>query len=156
MRRKDREITDPARISEIIGACSVCRLGFCDDGEVYIVPMNFGCVQDGDATTFYFHSAAEGRKIDLVKKVDTVGFEMDCNYELYGEDTACTYSARFESVIGVGKISFVCDIAEKNAGLKAIMFQSTKKKDWDFEEKMLEAVCVFKVEVIKLSCKFHE
>ena len=48
MRRKDREVTDEARIDEIISRCNCCRIGFNDSGEVYIVPLNFGYVkQDG-------------------------------------------------------------------------------------------------------------
>ena len=42
MRRKDREVTDPVKIREIITACNCCRLGFCDKGRAYIVPMDFG------------------------------------------------------------------------------------------------------------------
>ena len=44
MRRKDREITDEAKIDEIISRCNCCRIGFNDSGEVYIVPLNFGYV----------------------------------------------------------------------------------------------------------------
>lgn len=42
MRRRDREITDNEKIKEIIKACDCCRLGFNDNGKVYIVPLNFG------------------------------------------------------------------------------------------------------------------
>lgn len=42
MRRKDREITEPAKIREIIEASHCCRLGFFDGKEVYIVPLSFG------------------------------------------------------------------------------------------------------------------
>ena len=45
MRRKDREITDPGKIREIIAACDCCRLGFCDGGRAYIVPLDFGFVE---------------------------------------------------------------------------------------------------------------
>ena len=42
MRRTDREITDAEKITQIIQTCHCCRLGFCDNGAVYIVPLNFG------------------------------------------------------------------------------------------------------------------
>lgn len=45
MRRKDREVTDEAKIDEIISRCNCCRIGFNDSGEVYIVPLNFGFVK---------------------------------------------------------------------------------------------------------------
>ena len=61
MRRKDREITDSARIDAVIRGCDCCRLGFCDAGEVYILPLNFGYENREGKRTFYFHSAREGR-----------------------------------------------------------------------------------------------
>ena len=39
MRRNDREVTDIAKISDIISKCHCCRLGFYDAGKVYIVPL---------------------------------------------------------------------------------------------------------------------
>ena len=46
MRRKDREIIDPVHIQDIMQRCDVCRIGFNDEGEVYIVPLNFGYVNN--------------------------------------------------------------------------------------------------------------
>ena len=69
MRRKDREVTDFMQIENIISRCTCCRIGFYDDGEVYIVPLNFGYEAKGDTYILYFHAAKEGRKIDLIKKI---------------------------------------------------------------------------------------
>ena len=66
MRRKDREISDYSEIIRIIESCSVCRLGLMDENEAYIVPMNFGYIVENKELTLYFHSAKEGRKIDLM------------------------------------------------------------------------------------------
>ena len=55
MRRKDRQVSDAAMQREIILACSCCRLGFCDEGGAYIVPLNFGYEERGGKRTFYFH-----------------------------------------------------------------------------------------------------
>lgn len=68
MRRKDREITDSLRIADIINRCTCCRIGFYDDGEIYVVPLNFGYEVKDDSYVFYFHGAKEGRKIDLTKR----------------------------------------------------------------------------------------
>lgn len=86
MRRKDREITDISKIYNIITKCHCCRVGFNDDGEVYIVPLNFGFVPCDDGDTFYFHGANEGRKINLIEKNPCVGFELDTNYKLHEAD----------------------------------------------------------------------
>ena len=156
MRRKDREVTDCVKIENIINQCSCCRIGFYDDGEVYIVPLNFGYEIKDNIYTFYFHGAKEGRKIDLIKKNPTVGFEMDTNYALKEADLACGHSARFQSVIGNGVVSIVSEINEKKLGISLIMEHNTGKRDWNFDEKMVNAATVFKLKVTGMSCKEHE
>ena len=79
MRRRDREITDREKMLEIVAECDCCRLGLVDNGEAYIVPMNFGFEDAGSALTLYFHCAAEGRKLDLIGSGADVSFEMDCS-----------------------------------------------------------------------------
>lgn len=156
MRRKDREITDRIKISEIIKACHCCRLGFNDGGNVYIVPLNFGYEKDGENYTFYFHSAPEGRKIDLIKTGCSVGFEMDVNYSLNEATDACGYSAKFQSIIGSGKVSLIYDKSQKIHALQSIMHHYTGKSDWNFPDSVLENTAAFKLEVCELSCKEHE
>ena len=155
MRRKDREVTDPARIADVIRRCDCCRIGFCDDGEVYIVPLNFGYEEKDGAYTFYFHGAGEGRKMELIRKNPAVGFEMDTDYALHESDKACGCSARFQSVIGNGVMSVVSENEEKRHGLSLLMEHHTGKGGWTFEEKALASVSVFKLTVTKLSCKDH-
>lgn len=156
MRRKDREITDYEKIDGIIARCYCCRIGFNDGGEVYIVPLNFGYERKGGLGAFYFHGASEGRKVELIKSSPRVGFELDTNYALNEGDAACEFSARFQSVIGNGVMSIVTDPDEKKQGLSLIMDHAAGKKGWEFDEKMLRAVAVFKLEITKLSCKEHK
>ena len=158
MRRKDREVTDPTKIADIITRCTCCRLGFNDDGEVYIVPLNFGYAVKDNTYTFYFHGAKQGRKIDLIAKNPEIGFEMDTDHAVYshgGSETACDYTARFQSIIGNGIVTIITDTQEKKLGLSLLMEHSTGKREWDFDDKMFNAVTVFKLEVTKLSCKEH-
>lgn len=156
MRRLDREVTDLEKIKNIIESCYCCRLGFNDNGNVYIVPLNFGYEEIEGKRIFYFHGAAEGRKIELIKRGNSVGFELDTNYKLNEAEEACEYSARFQSVIGTGKVSLIEDIDEKIHGLNAIMFHNTGKNDWNYPTSVLNKMAVFKLEVIELSCKEHK
>ncbi|WP_101774087.1 pyridoxamine 5'-phosphate oxidase family protein [Peptostreptococcus faecalis] len=155
MRRMDREVVSKERIRDVVENCNCCRLGFNDNGEIYIVPLNFGYKFDGEGYTFYFHGAKEGRKIDLIKKCPNVGFEMDTNYELEKSDFPCAYSAKYQSIIGNGMVKIVEEHSEKVEGLKLIMKQNTKNYDWQFDEKMIKKIMVFKLEVNNLSCKEH-
>lgn len=155
MRRHDREITDETKVEQIVAACDCCRLGFCDDGQVYIVPLSFGYEKEDGRYILYFHGAKEGRKIDLVEKSPQVGFEMDTNYLLHEADTACSHSCRFQSIIGNGTVSLVEDLEEKKKGLQMIMKKTTGKGDWEFDEKMVNAVAVIRLAVESMSCKEH-
>lgn len=155
MRRTDREVIDQEKIDGIIRDCYCCRLGFCDGGKAYIVPLSFGFVREGGKRVFYFHGAKEGRKLDLIRRTGYAGFEMDTHYKLNENEKACGWSARFRSVIGGGRVSLVEEPEEKWAGLRAIMLQNTGKAQWEFSTEMLEAVAVFKLEVEEISCKEH-
>ena len=42
MRRSNREITDLNEIISIINDCKVIHLAMLDDGEPYLLPLNFG------------------------------------------------------------------------------------------------------------------
>ena len=115
MRRKDRAVTDPAKINEIMSRCHVCRLGLRDGERVYVVPLNFGLVERDGKQFLYFHGAGEGRKADLIRSTGYACFEMDTGYRLRGGEQACDYTATFQSVIGEGTIAVVEDPAEKEA-----------------------------------------
>lgn len=156
MRRKDREITDSGQIDEIILNCDCLRLGMADGGEVYIVPLNFGFTHEGEKRSFYFHSAAEGRKIDLLRKNGRVGFELDTGHAVNAGETACGYSFRFQSVTGTGTVSFVVNREEKAAALRQLMLHYAKTANWPFDCRTLDAVTVFRLDVETLACKKHE
>lgn len=153
MRRSDREVTDFNKMMDIVEHCICCRVGFNDNGNVYIVPLNFGYEKTEDSFVLYFHSAKEGRKIDLIRDNPKVGFEMDTNYMLYEGETACKHSARYQSVIGNGVIEVVEDADEKVKGLNLFMEHNTGKKDWNYDENMLNVVSVLKLKVTEFSCK---
>lgn len=156
MRRKDREVTDPVKIREIMTGCNCCRLGFCDGGRAYVVPLSFGFAEADGRCSLYFHSAAEGRKIDLIRKTGWAAFEMDRGYELTGGDRACSYTARFQCVMGGGPVTLLETAEEKKKGLAAVMTGLTGRDGWSFDEAVLEKTAVFRLDVEELSCKVHE
>lgn len=158
MRRKDREITDEIQIDEIIRRCDCCRLGFNDNGGAYIVPLSFGYEKRDGKRFFYFHSAGEGRKIDLIKSGGSVGFEMDCGYTLHkanAADDPCGCSAAFSSVIGTGRAELLTGTEEKIHGLQCLMRHTAGMDGCEFAPEMLERVCVIRLEVREISCKVH-
>lgn len=145
MRRKDREITDIKIILEIIDGCRVCHLGMAVDDMPYVVPLNFGWMYENKQLEIYFHSAAEGLKIDYLKKNPKVCVEFSRDLQLITGERACTYSMAFESVIGFGQARICGEQEEKAEGLKAIMKTYAPEQEFSFTEKELAAVTVIKV-----------
>jgi len=155
MRRKDREVTDPVRIREIIAGCTCCRLGLRDEGRTYIVPLNFGFIEKDGRYTFYFHGAGEGRKLDLIRRTGWASFEMDRGHELVVGPSGCQCSARYQSVMGGGPVTLVESREEKIAGLKALLLHDTGRDDWAFDEPTVDRTQVIRLDVEELSCKVH-
>ena len=156
MLRKDREVTDPVKIREIITACDCCRLGLCGGGRAYVVPMDFGFAEKDGHYAFYFHIAKEGRKIGLIRESGWAAFEMDCGHECVTGPRACDYTSRFQCVMGGGPVTFLETPEEKRAGLNAILRRVGGKDQWEIGEAALDGVCVFRLDVEELTCKVHE
>lgn len=118
MRRKEKEVTDSAEINQIMKEAKVCHLGFIDDDEPYIVPVNFGYAEN----RIYFHSAREGRKVNIIKKNNKVCFNIIADWEVENSPTQC--KVKFRSVTGTGTASIVEDNEERVTGLKLLMLQN--------------------------------
>lgn len=156
MRRQDRRITDPAVIRAVLDKCRTLHLGLVEDGRVYIVPLNYGWTEENGRYILYAHSAAEGRKIDLIRGGVDVGFEMETGVEYFDADTACGWGNRYESIIGEGRATLLSTPEEKRQALTAIMAHYSARRDYTFEDTMVDLVQVIKIDVTALSCKIHE
>ena len=148
MRRADRELTETIELENIIRSARVCRLAMVDDGEPYIVPLNFG-YRD---TTLYFHSAPEGRKIRLLRQAMKVCFELDVEHELIRADTPCNWGMRYASIIGYGVPRFIETVEEKRAALSIIMAQFSDET-FIFSDQAVAATAVFSVDITSMTGK---
>lgn len=117
MRREDKMISDPEVVESILLKADICHVAMIDDGEPYLVPLNFGYKD----RTLYFHSAATGRKIEVMKKNPRVCFEVALPHTIITGEVACDWTTKYRSVIGYGTVSFSDDPEEKKAGLDTIM-----------------------------------
>ena len=156
MRRQDRRITDPAMICAVLDKCRTLHLGLVEDGRAYIVPLNYGWTEENGRYILYAHSAAEGRKIDLIRGGADVGFEMETGVEYFDADTACGWGNRYESIIGEGRATLLETPEEKRQALAAIMAHYSARRDYTFEDAMVDLVQVIQIDVTALSCKIHE
>ena len=153
MRRKDREVTDVAEILDIIDRCEYCRLALSEDDEPYVFPINFGYKHEDGVLTLYFHSAREGRKLDIIRKNPLACVEMDCSYKVVVNAEACDFSAEYESVIGSGKIEILTDEDERREGLLSIMHKVAPGESFNLPENKLRPTEVFKLTVSEFTGK---
>ncbi len=145
MRRRDREVADRQEIEEIIKSCKVAHVAMAAGNMPYVVPLNFGYrFREDGALELYFHSAMEGRKLDIFRQNNKVCFEMCQEGETMVFDDPCRSGCLFASVIGFGEVSFVEDTAEKCEGLSLLFLQQTGRQV-SFEERQAASVCVYKL-----------
>lgn len=159
MRRKDREVTDIDKIFEIIGNCPVIHIAMTDNGKPYVVALNFGYERQGDDLILYFHSAYEGRKIDILKRNPEVYFQMECFGRLIAKtaENPCTYGYSYDSVMGSGRIEFIETEEEKIHGLNCLIYHAGKTNDdFCFPKEMLSRTCVYCLRSVDFTGKHHE
>lgn len=158
MRRKDREITDFDRLFEIVRNCSVAHVGMVENGRPYVVALNFGYERQGDALILYFHSAYQGRKIEILKENPEIFIQMDCGNQLIAgtKENPCSSSWLYESVTGSGRVEFIEALEEKAHALNCILRHLGKTEDsFRFPEAALQKTCVYKVRVTDMTGKSH-
>ena len=148
MRRSEKEITDESAIEAIINASLVCRLALSDGDQPYIVPLSFG-YQD---RTLYFHSALEGKKIDILRKNNRICFEFDVNNKIIEAEKACKWGMKYQSVIGFGKAVFVENAEEKQKALN-IIFSHYSDRNSQFPDKAIKKIAIIKIEIESMTGK---
>lgn len=149
MRRAEKEITDPRIIAEIFATATVCRLAMVDEGEPYVVPVNYGYRDHA----LYIHSAAGGRKIDVLGRNSRVCFEIESAAEVTKHAEPCHWGTRARSLIGYGRVEFITDRAQKRRGLDIIMAHYGKTDLIVYDEKQLDAVVVLRIAIESVACK---
>jgi nitroimidazol reductase NimA-like FMN-containing flavoprotein (pyridoxamine 5'-phosphate oxidase superfamily) len=148
MRRKDQEITDIASIEDIIRKGQVCRLALSENERPYIIPLCFGYKEK----TLYFHTACEGKKLEILRKNDNVCFGIDIDQELVKGKKACNCSMKYRSVIGFGKAELIEDIESKRRALNIIM-QNYFEGFFKYPEESIQNTVVIKVEIESMTGK---
>ena len=117
MRRKDKEIKDKTQIEHVIETARVCHLALSVDNQPYVVPLSYG-YRNG---TVYFHSARQGRKIDMLTANPRVCLAFSNPGAVVEKSTSCEWGQAYESVIAFGKARLIEDETEKRAALDTIM-----------------------------------
>lgn len=139
-----RTVSQP-EIEAIIRKCQFCYIGMVDQqGLPYVLPFNFG-YEDG---FLYFHSAPDGKKIDILKNNPEVcvAFSADCELRFVNEEVACSYGMKYKSVLAYGKIEFVTDTDSRIKVLDVIM-RTYSPREFKYSPPSLRTICCWKMKV---------
>jgi len=148
MRRKEKEIADAAEIEAVIAQAQVCRMAMCDGDRPYVVPLCFGYAD----RVFYFHCAAEGRKLDVLKRNPHVCLELEAGVSLKAGVKACDWGMNYRSVIAFGRAERVDAPEAKRRALDLIMARYAPGQV-EYLEAALAKTVVIQVEVMNMTGK---
>lgn len=149
MRRKDKEITDPAAIEAIIRSARICRLAMCDGDRPYLVPLSYGY----EDNTLYFHSATQGRKIDILQRNPEVCFEIEGESTVVPGESPCKWTITYRSVIGFGRVRWITEDSEKRRALDRIMARHGAEGAREYDPPALKRTTVMAVEIQSMTGK---
>jgi len=149
MRKKDREITDPALIQTMLARAQDCHIGLSLNDVPYVVPVNFGHKDN----RIYFHSSINGMKIDILRHNNNVCFEMECDVEVVPGETPCDWTTKYYSIIGFGKAHIVEDYSEKLEGLSIIMEHYTGTASHKFPEQKVNKAAIIRIDIESMTGK---
>jgi nitroimidazol reductase NimA-like FMN-containing flavoprotein (pyridoxamine 5'-phosphate oxidase superfamily)/ADP-ribose pyrophosphatase YjhB (NUDIX family) len=149
MRRKEKEITEMEIIEEILRRQLICTISLNDKGSPHIVPMNYG-YQDN---TLYFHSAPEGRKMDLLRRDGKVSFVIDDYHRILTDNVPCGWTTAYRSLMGKGDIEIVTNTEDKKKGLDIIMVHHGSHGEKVYREGQIEKMVILKLSIASVTCK---
>ncbi len=135
-------------MEEIINNSTVCRLAMTDGDRPYLIPLCFG-YRDG---SIFFHSAPQGRKIDILKNNPNVCFAFDIDQEVTAAERACGWSMRYRSVVGFGKARIVEEGDDKRKALEIIMENYSAGKH-SFDDSEISTVLIIRVDIEEMTGK---
>ena len=119
MLKKNREISDPFEMEQVLKQGKIISVAMCHDEQPYVLPFNYGFLNG----LIYIHSAKEGFKLEVLAKNPKVSFNVITDVQLLPADQPKDCSVAYSSVVGFGKVRIVDDPVEKLAALEAIMVQ---------------------------------
>lgn len=150
--RREQAVTEMAEIIRILDTAQIIHVAMVDNGEPYVVPMNYGYTMQDGKLTVYLHGANTGKKIDILRENPKVFFELVCDAESFEGAIACQYGMAYASIMGKGVATLVEDLEEKKYGLSVLMKTQTGK-DFAFTDKMVGIVQIIRIDVEKYTAK---
>ena len=152
MTKRERQVTDPQQILDILDKGKVLYLGLCAGDEPYVVPMNYGYTMEEGKLVMYLHSAVQGKKLDMIQNNPKVFFALDCDRQPFDGVKPCQYGMVYSSVMGKGIAQIVEDVEEKKKAMTILMKTQTGK-DFQFVDRLVSIVTVIRIDVQEYTAK---
>jgi len=146
MRRSDKKVTDQDELLKPLKEAEYITLALCIENKPYLATLSHG--YDEKNNCIYFHSARDGRKIDILKENPVVWGQalIDSGYQ-QGSCDHLYHTAQFS-----GTVTFVEDMAEKEHVLK-IMIRHLDKTPEKIIDKQVMPSSIAKVHVGRIDIK---
>jgi nitroimidazol reductase NimA-like FMN-containing flavoprotein (pyridoxamine 5'-phosphate oxidase superfamily) len=143
---------DRETVHAILDAAFVCHVGFCVDGQPYVIPTNYG--RSGE--TLYLHGSAASRMLRTLSKGVPVCVTVTLVDGLVLARSAFHHSVNYRSVVMLGTARLVNDPAEKMEALR-LFTEHVMKGRWDEvrwpTEQELKATTVLALPLEEVSAK---
>lgn len=152
VRRKEREITDPAEMRQVLKATKYVTIALCRENEPYLVSLSHG--YDEEHNCIYFHCAPEGKKLVYAQANPKVWGQAVLDFGVTDE---CDYA--YTSVHFSGIFSLVTNLDEKWHGLQALVRQvaiNPESKLSKIKPEKLEKTTIGKIDITYMSGKKHQ
>lgn len=148
VRRQDR-LLQKDRALQLLRECEFGFLAMSDNDKGYGIPINY--VWDGD-DNIYFHSAMQGRKIDILRKSPQVSFAIVGNTLLYPSK----FTTAYESVIIQAEASVDISEKEKKHGVNLFLEKyapNDKEQGKAYIQNSLSRTAIVKLHIVSISGK---
>ena len=143
VRRRDREITNPAEMRHVLKTTQYVTVALCMDNEPYLVSLSHG--YDEAENCIYFHCASEGKKLVYQKANNRVWGQAVLDFGVTDE---CDYV--YVSVHFSGKMHLVSDPGEKQHAIEVLVRQLSldpEKKLAQIKPEKLEKTTIGRIDI---------
>ncbi len=154
VRRRDKEVRDPAAVLDVLARGDVARLAMVDEGGPYLVPVSYALLppEPGEPLRLVVHGARGGRKMDALRRDPRVCVEVTVDAAVVPAVRACDVTVRFRSVIAFGRVAFLEDRAARARALAAIAERYNPGSP-PIDEGEARKIAILEVRIESATCK---
>jgi uncharacterized protein len=151
VRRKEREITDPEEMRQVLKTAKYVTVAFCRDNEPSLVSLTHG--YDAEKNCVYFHCASEGKKLVYAAANNRVWGQALLDFGLTDD---CDYD--YTSVMFEGTFNLIADAAEKWHAMQVLVRQASTKPEEKLSKikpEKLATTTLGRIDITYMSGKKH-